>query len=66
LVHSVLLETGLAASRLELEITEGVLVDDFAHVPILRSLSSSLVFSAAAMPTIAAGVLFAYYDSRAP
>lgn len=27
-VHSVLLETGLAPSRLELEITEGVLIKD--------------------------------------
>jgi EAL domain-containing protein (putative c-di-GMP-specific phosphodiesterase class I) len=31
LVHSVLLETGLAPSRLELEITEGVLIDDFSR-----------------------------------
>ncbi len=31
-VHAVLLETGLSARRLELEITEGVLVDDFARV----------------------------------
>src|SRR6202048_2665217 len=31
LVHSVLLETGLAPTRLELEITEGVLVEDFAR-----------------------------------
>ena len=29
LVHSVLLETGLAPERLELEITEGVLIEDF-------------------------------------
>ena len=29
-VHSILLETGLAASRLELEVTEGVLIDDFS------------------------------------
>ena len=41
LVHSVLLETGLAPSRLELEITEGVLVDDFSRaVSILRRLKS--------------------------
>lgn len=39
LVHSVLLETGLAPTRLELEITEGVLVDDFGRgVSILRRL----------------------------
>ena len=31
LVHSVLLETGLAPRRLELEITEGVLIDDFSR-----------------------------------
>jgi diguanylate cyclase (GGDEF)-like protein/PAS domain S-box-containing protein len=41
LVHSVLLATGLAASRLELEITEGVLIDDFSRaVGILRRLKS--------------------------
>jgi diguanylate cyclase (GGDEF)-like protein/PAS domain S-box-containing protein len=41
LVHSVLLETGLAASRLELEITEGVLIDDFNRaVGILRRLKA--------------------------
>jgi EAL domain-containing protein (putative c-di-GMP-specific phosphodiesterase class I) len=41
LVHSVLLETGLAAGRLEIEITEGVLVDDFSRaVGILRRLKS--------------------------
>ena len=41
LVHSVLLETGLAPTRLELEITEGVLVEDFARgVSILRRLKS--------------------------
>ena len=41
LVHSVLLETGLKADRLELEITEGVLIDDFARaVSILRKLKS--------------------------
>jgi diguanylate cyclase (GGDEF)-like protein/PAS domain S-box-containing protein len=39
LVHSVLLETGLPASRLEIEITEGTLVGDFSHaVSILRRL----------------------------
>jgi diguanylate cyclase (GGDEF)-like protein/PAS domain S-box-containing protein len=39
LLHSVLLETGLAPARLELEITEGVLVDDFSRgVSILRRL----------------------------
>jgi diguanylate cyclase (GGDEF)-like protein/PAS domain S-box-containing protein len=31
LVHTVLLETGLAPSRLELEITEGVLIGDFSR-----------------------------------
>jgi EAL domain-containing protein (putative c-di-GMP-specific phosphodiesterase class I) len=41
LVHSVLLETGLSPSRLELEITEGVLIDDFARaVSILRRLKA--------------------------
>jgi diguanylate cyclase (GGDEF)-like protein/PAS domain S-box-containing protein len=41
LVHSILLETGLAANRLELEITEGVLIDDFSRaVSILRRLKS--------------------------
>ena len=39
LVHATLLETGLAPTRLELEITEGVLVEDFARgVSILRRL----------------------------
>jgi diguanylate cyclase (GGDEF)-like protein/PAS domain S-box-containing protein len=39
LVHSVLLETGLAPARLELEITEGVLIGDFSRaVSILRRL----------------------------
>ncbi|HEY2137928.1 MAG TPA: EAL domain-containing protein [Xanthobacteraceae bacterium] len=39
LVHAVLLETGLAPGRLELEITESVLIDDFARgVTILRRL----------------------------
>jgi diguanylate cyclase (GGDEF)-like protein/PAS domain S-box-containing protein len=41
LVHTVLLETGLAPSRLELEITEGVLIGDFSRaVSILRRLKS--------------------------
>ena len=41
LVHSILLESGLAPARLELEITEGVLIDDFSHtVSILRRLKS--------------------------
>jgi diguanylate cyclase (GGDEF)-like protein/PAS domain S-box-containing protein len=41
LVHSMLLETGLAPTRLELEITEGVLVEDFARgVSILRRLKT--------------------------
>src|SRR5205085_2381858 len=39
LVHTVLLETGLTASRLELEITEGVLIGDFSRaLSILRRL----------------------------
>src|SRR5207248_2858626 len=39
LVHAVLIETGLAPSRLELEITEGALIDDFSRaVSILRRL----------------------------
>jgi diguanylate cyclase (GGDEF)-like protein/PAS domain S-box-containing protein len=39
LVHSVLLETGLAAERLEFEITENVLIGDFSRtVSILRRL----------------------------
>lgn len=41
LVHSILLETGLAPARLELEITEGVLINDFSlAVSILRKLKS--------------------------
>jgi len=41
LVHSVLFETGLAPSRLELEITEGVLIGDFARaLSILRRLKA--------------------------
>jgi diguanylate cyclase (GGDEF)-like protein len=39
LVHLILLETGLEASRLELEITEGVLINDFSRaLSILRRL----------------------------
>jgi len=39
IVQAILLETGLSASRLELEITEGVLIDDFSRaVSILRRL----------------------------
>jgi diguanylate cyclase (GGDEF)-like protein/PAS domain S-box-containing protein len=39
LVHSILLETGLTPGRLELEITEGVLIGDFSRaVSILRRL----------------------------
>ncbi|MDT3686112.1 MAG: EAL domain-containing protein [Pseudorhodoplanes sp.] len=41
LVHSVLLETGLAPERLVLEITEGALMDDYSHaVSILRRLKA--------------------------
>ena len=41
LVHQVLIETGLAPSRLELEITEGVLIGDFSRaVSILRRLKA--------------------------
>jgi diguanylate cyclase len=41
LVHAVLLETGLPATRLELEVTEGVLIDDFSRtVTILRRLKA--------------------------
>ncbi len=41
LVHSVLLETGLAADRLELEVTESVLIGDFSRAQsILRRLKS--------------------------
>jgi diguanylate cyclase len=41
LIHSILLETGLPGARLELEITEGVLMDDFSRaVSILRRLKS--------------------------
>ena len=41
LVHSILLETGLLPNRLELEITEGVLIDDFSRaVSLLRRLKT--------------------------
>ena len=41
LVHEVLLETGLSPERLELEITEGVLIGDFSRaVSILRRLKT--------------------------
>jgi diguanylate cyclase (GGDEF)-like protein/PAS domain S-box-containing protein len=41
LVHTVLLETGLKPGRLELEITEGVLIGDFSRaVSILRKLKA--------------------------
>jgi diguanylate cyclase (GGDEF)-like protein/PAS domain S-box-containing protein len=41
MVHTILLETGLAAGRLELEITEGVLMHDFSQaVAILRRLKA--------------------------
>ncbi|MEA2862612.1 MAG: hypothetical protein QOC84_568 [Bradyrhizobium sp.] len=41
LVHSILLETGLAPGRLELEITEGVLIEDFDRgLGLLRRLKA--------------------------
>lgn len=41
LVHSILLETGLSPGRLELEITEGVLIDDFDRgLSLLRRLKA--------------------------
>ena len=41
LVHQILLDTGLPPSRLELEITEGVLIDDFSRaIGILRRLKA--------------------------
>jgi diguanylate cyclase (GGDEF)-like protein/PAS domain S-box-containing protein len=40
-VHAILLETGLAPGRLELEITEGVLIEDYSHaMAILARLKS--------------------------
>jgi predicted signal transduction protein with EAL and GGDEF domain len=40
-VHSILLETGLAPGRLELEITEGVLIEDFDRgLALLRRLKA--------------------------
>jgi diguanylate cyclase (GGDEF)-like protein/PAS domain S-box-containing protein len=40
-VHSILLETGLAPGRLELEITEGVMINDFSRaISILNRLKS--------------------------
>jgi diguanylate cyclase len=40
-LHSILLETGLAANRLELEITESVLISDYSRaVSVLRRLKS--------------------------
>ena len=40
-VHKVLIETGLGSDRLALEITEGILIDDFSHVvSILRRLKA--------------------------
>ncbi|GIL03017.1 MAG: GGDEF domain-containing protein [Alphaproteobacteria bacterium] len=41
LIHAILIETGLPASRLEVEITEGVLVDDFARaIAVLRRIKA--------------------------
>jgi EAL domain-containing protein (putative c-di-GMP-specific phosphodiesterase class I) len=40
LVHQILLETGLSPSRLELEITEGVLIGDFTRAVSLRRLKA--------------------------
>ena len=41
MIHSILLNTGLAPGRLELEVTEGVLIGDFSRaVAILRRLKS--------------------------
>ena len=40
-IHSVLLDSGLAPNRLELEITEGVMIDDFSRaVSILRKVKA--------------------------
>jgi diguanylate cyclase (GGDEF)-like protein/PAS domain S-box-containing protein len=41
LIHTILLETGLSPNRLELEVTEGVLIDDFSRgVSLLRRLKA--------------------------
>ena len=41
LVHSILMETGLRPARLELEITEGILIDDFSRaVSVLNRLKA--------------------------
>lgn len=41
LVHTILLETGLAPGRLELEVTEGVMINDFSRaISILNRLKS--------------------------
>ena len=41
LIHSVLLDTGLDPARLEIEITEGVLIDDFAGaISLLRMIKN--------------------------
>jgi EAL domain-containing protein (putative c-di-GMP-specific phosphodiesterase class I) len=41
LIHSILLETGLAPHRLELEITEGVLIEDFTRaIAMLRRIKA--------------------------
>jgi diguanylate cyclase (GGDEF)-like protein/PAS domain S-box-containing protein len=42
LVHSILLETGLAPGRLELEITESVLIDDFSRAKSILNQFKSL------------------------
>jgi len=42
LVHSILLETGLAPSRLELEITEGALIDNFSRAKSILARLKSL------------------------
>jgi len=41
LIHAVLFETGLSAKRLEIEITEGVLIDDFDRaISVLRRIKN--------------------------